>query len=259
MFHLRHFTLFFSCILLLIVFSSHGSEIVNGSEVVPHSLPYMALLLNNKPVCGGVLIDPFWVLTAAHCSDIKEVWLGVHSIKAAEKNARQIQKVKKQYRHPCYDTTENVNDLMLLKLQKKVKETDTVKCLKLGKAAKDPQAGTKCTVAGWGQTKFKNKEMSDVLRSVTVAVVDRRVCNSPAFYDFNPVITRGMICAGSDGKHVADTCTGDSGGPLLCNGELLGVTSFGEKCGLIKKPGVYTFLSVKQLSWVKETMKKSDA
>lgn len=48
---------------------------------------------------------------------------------------------------------------------------------------------------------------------------------------------------------------GDSGGPLLCNGALVGVTSFGLKCGLIKKPGVYTFLSEKQLIWIKKTIK----
>lgn len=51
---------------------------------------------------------------------------------------------------------------------------------------------------------------------------------------------------------------GDSGGPLLCNGALVGVTSFGRMCGVIKKPGVYAFLSEKQLVWIKKTMKKSE-
>lgn len=51
---------------------------------------------------------------------------------------------------------------------------------------------------------------------------------------------------------------GDSGGPLICGGALVGVTSFGKQCGLIKKPGVYAFLSPKQLNWIKKTMKKSE-
>lgn len=45
----------------------HGSEIIGGREVEAHSLPYMALVQNSKQICGGTLISPKWVLTAAHC------------------------------------------------------------------------------------------------------------------------------------------------------------------------------------------------
>nr|BAD91569.1 granzyme II [Paralichthys olivaceus]BAE94914.1 granzyme II [Paralichthys olivaceus] len=260
MFCLRDFTGFFSCMVLLIVHSSHGSEIIDGTEVTPHSLPYMALLQTTEPVCGGILIDPSWVLTAAHCGGIKTVLLGVHSIKADEKNSRQLIKVKKHFAHPCYDPDEMVNDIMLLKLGKRsVKETKTVKCLKLGNVIKDPPAGTSCIVAGWGYTNNKVQKMSDVLMSAKVTVVDRGTCNSRQYYNSKPVITSGMICAGSDGKKNTATCAGDSGGPLMCNGVLAGVTSFGPKiCGQNKNPPVFTYLSEKQLSWIKKTMKKSD-
>ncbi|XP_060927086.1 granzyme A-like [Limanda limanda] len=253
------FTGLFSCMVLLIVHSSDGSEIIRGKEVKPNSLPYMALLETTKPECGGILIDKSWVLTAAHCMNIKTVLLGVHSIKANEENSRQVRKYPKHFPHPCYDNDTKVNDLMLLKLGKSVKETKTVKCLKLGDAIKEPAAGTSCMVAGWGQTNNSVKKMSDVLMSVNVTVVDRVKCNSAEYYNCTPVITSGMICAGSDVKRTADTCRGDSGGPLVCNGWLVGVTCYGPKvCGKTNKPGVYSYLTVKQLSWIKKTMKKSD-
>uniref|UniRef100_A0A8C6KYZ0 Granzyme A-like n=1 Tax=Nothobranchius furzeri TaxID=105023 RepID=A0A8C6KYZ0_NOTFU len=236
------------------------SEIINGKEVQQHSLPFMALLENDKPMCGGVLIDPKWVLTAAHCRDIKTVLLGVHSIKdkAKEKNFRQVRKVKKSIPHPCFDKDERVNDLRLLKLDKAVKLTKWVSALKLNYNVKEPTAGSRCLVAGWGKTNNRVDKMSDVLMSVNVTVIDRVKCNSPDYYNFNPVITKSMICAGSDGKNVADTCQGDSGGPIICNGFLAGVTSFGDKCGVIKKPGVYTYLTANLLNWIKKTTKTAE-
>ncbi|KAM4615785.1 granzyme A-like [Polymixia lowei] len=186
-----------------------------------------------------------------------KVLLGVHSSKKDDKASWQIRKVKKSVPHPCYDDTENVNDLMLLKVDK-VKQAKTVKYLPVPDKLKEPSAGDSCLVAGWGWTKNNAKQMSDVLMSANVTVIDRVKCNSPDYYNFNPVITHSMICAGSEDKKRTDTCSGDSGGPLQCNGVLVGLTSFGRKCGLKYKPGVYTFLSETHIAWIKKTIRKSD-
>ncbi|XP_020852819.1 granzyme A [Phascolarctos cinereus] len=243
---------------LLLIPRDSCVDIIGGDEVYPHSRPYMALILEGKKLCGGVLIKENWVITAAHCS-IKRttnVILGAHS-KSKKEAEKQIMTVKKEIPYPCYDQTTHEGDLKLLQLNGKVKITKAVRLLKLPQSGKDIKPGTACQVAGWGKTVNRSNKPSDTLREVNVTVIDRKICNDEDHYNLKPFIGPNMICAGdiNGGK---DSCDGDSGGPLICQGSFTGITSFGlpGKCGVPQGPGVYTLLSVKYLNWIKNTIKR---
>lgn len=69
----------------------------------------------------------------------------------------------------------------------------------------DIRAGTKCQVTGWGATDPHLLRNSDTLHEVTVTVINRKLCNSPSYYNHNPIITEDMICAG-DARGQKDSC-----------------------------------------------------
>ncbi|XP_031215934.1 granzyme A [Mastomys coucha] len=242
---------------LLLIPEGGCERIIGGDIVVPHSRPYMVLLkLSSKSICAGALIAKDWVLTAAHCNMGKksEVILGAHSIKKKEPE-QQILSVKKAFPYPCFDQYTHEGDLQLLQLKKKATINKNVAILHLPKKGDDVKPGTRCQVAGWGS--FKNKSPpSDTLREVNITVIDRKICNNEKHYNFNPVIGLNMICAGHP-RGGKDSCNGDSGSPLLCDGIFRGITAFGlpGKCGDPQRPGIYTALSNSHLKWIMKTMK----
>ncbi|XP_029475520.1 granzyme A-like [Rhinatrema bivittatum] len=226
-------------------------EIIGGTEASPHSMPFMALIVGDK-MCGGTLIKPNWVLTAAHCSVCinTEVILGVHSLSQIGKEQQKF-KIKQAVPYPSYNKMTHEHDLKLLQLDKSAYLNRNVAVLSLPTKEKNITVGTKCEVAGWGKTNNEDTSVSDTLMHVTISILDRKVCNDKKHYNFNPVITNNMLCAG-DARGGRDTCGGDSGGPLLCNNVLQGITSFGGTiCGDAWKPGIYTRLTDQYLQWIK--------
>jgi hypothetical protein len=91
-----------------------------------------------------------------------------------------------------------------MQLDQEVNPTDTVKFLPLPNEMPDPQEGTKCTVAGWGAVNASNFKMTDDLMSANVTVIKRETCNSPTYYNSDPVITANMVCAGTVGENEKD-------------------------------------------------------
>uniref|UniRef100_A0A663MS93 Hyaluronan binding protein 2 n=1 Tax=Athene cunicularia TaxID=194338 RepID=A0A663MS93_ATHCN len=237
-------------------------RIYGGAKTTAGKHPWMASLQTktSKPsrhFCGGVLIKECWVLTAAHCigepAEYLQVALGKQDLKKKE-HQEQIFDVEKIIVHYKYRERNDVpyNDIALLKLKPVdghcAVETKYVKTVCL------PDfffpVGTDCFISGWGTT--ETDEGSRQLLDANVKLISQRKCNAPRAYDH--ILDESMFCAGNLQRPVADSCQGDSGGPLTCveNGSyyVYGLVSWGRKCGLKTKPGVYTQVTT-FLSWIK--------
>ncbi|NP_034773.1 kallikrein 1-related peptidase b24 preproprotein [Mus musculus] len=240
------------------------SRVVGGFKCEKNSQPWhVAVFRYNKYICGGVLLNPNWVLTAAHCygnaTSQYNVWLGKNKLFQREPSA-QHRWVSKSFPHPDYNMSllnddipqpkDKSNDLMLLRLSEPADITDAVKPIDL--PTEEPKLGSTCLASGWGSITPTKWQKPNDLQCVFIKLLPNENCTKPYLHK----VTDVMLCAGEMGGG-KDTCAGDSGGPLICDGILHGITSWGPvPCGKPNAPAIYTKL-IKFASWIKDTMAKN--
>ncbi|XP_041032787.1 trypsin-like [Carcharodon carcharias] len=220
-------------------------KIVGGYECVKHSVPWIVSLNVGWHNCGGSLIHPEWVVSAAHCyqSGI-QVRLGEHDITAREGTEQFIQSAR-VIRHPGFNPNTVDNDIMLIKLSKPATLNDNVGTIALPRSC--ASTGEYCLVSGWGDTE-SHVVSGDRLQCLDAPVLSNAACES----SYPGMITNNMMCLGYlDGEK--DACRRDSGGPAVCNGVLQGIVSWGSGCADRGYPGIYTKVC-NYVSWIQDTI-----
>uniref|UniRef100_A0A8C8RMX0 Plasminogen activator n=1 Tax=Pelusios castaneus TaxID=367368 RepID=A0A8C8RMX0_9SAUR len=246
-------------------------RIVNGAYADITSHPWQAAIFAKNQratreyfLCGGILINSCWVLSAAHCFEERfrfnqlRIVLGRTSRTSPENNEQQFQ-VEKYILHSKYDPETYDNDIVLLQLKSGSEEcaieTDTVRPVCLPEPGLRLPDWTECEVSGYGKHEEFSPFYSEQLKEGHVRLFPASRCTSQHLG--NRTVTENMLCAG-DTRKLDDACKGDSGGPLVCMKDnhmrLTGIISWGLGCGRKDTPGVYTNVT-RYLDWIQDNMK----
>ncbi|KXZ50695.1 hypothetical protein GPECTOR_15g379 [Gonium pectorale] len=260
-------------------------RVVGGRQADPDNYRWIASLrdANGRHYCGGSLVAPRVVLTAAHCVDRSEaalrnpvVHIGRYFTESTDSQGHDVRRCVVTIVHPDWSFSNGRNDLAVCLLN----TASSRPTVRVASGTVRLDAATGLQVLGFGSP-AEGQPNNEYLSDAVVFAQDIGECNRT----YGGLIGRYQICAGRELGGV-DACQGDSGGPLLLprgtrtsvftaaaspadtealeaaipgsdEDVLLGVVSWGRGCGVAGSPGVYTNL-VHYRSWINQQLADYD-
>ncbi|XP_077165509.1 coagulation factor IX [Paroedura picta] len=233
-------------------------RVVGGQNSKKGEVPWQVYVLDSeqKGFCGGSIINENWIVTAAHCIES-----GPHTIVAGElrreedDQTEQTRRVVRIIPYPAYNSSQRYNhDIALLELDSPLELNSYVTpvCIADKEFTNSLLKFGMSMVSGWGRLAFQGREAS-ILQVLKVQLIDRATC----MRNTKVTIVPSMFCAGHP-HEAKDTCQGDSGGPHATEMEgtwfLTGITSWGERCAMKDKYGIYTRVA-RYVKWIRDTIR----
>ncbi|CAF3372487.1 unnamed protein product [Rotaria sp. Silwood1] len=238
-------------------------KIVGGESAASSSWGWaVSLQRDGSHFCGGSIISPLHIITAAHCVPNPTTVIGIVNVVASidklsesSSSKAQVRFITNVFSHPNYNDTSKVNDIAVLRLDEPLYISYDVGTARLciprtvSTNIRDdyPIPGSSLVAIGWGTLASGDISIPDNLHLQQVTLNAMSANHQMCIPTINNQQVQFCAAVIGGGK---DTCQGDSGGPLMHfesdkrQWVLAGITSYGVGCGLPNYAGVYTRASV---------------